>query len=347
MSIELKQAAQQAVDAFDAFGDDDDFASLFALAQKMRALHTAIQQAEAQQPSSKEHLFELWWEAHMPNATQEQAWTAFTAAVASSGVGIAAQQPATGEPVVEPMVLYNKVESKIVQRYVVEKRTGGGFWPYCVRACGGECEIFVGHKVACENVRAALQTACLDGAFMAGISARSHPAPSVFLVRDIASLLGASVPDVCNALAELGYEPRRSTNAAISPDEALAVASRLRPAPSVLKDDQIAAMVNKVHDIARMFNDHQSLRERIAIELVPALKVSQEVKSNAERGRFLVGWLKRFRLLQAEFGQMGAGEKPENWWLLHAPWGIDKTRPFFGHGKTPEQAIDAAMLAAK
>ena len=47
MTTELKQAAQQAVDAFDAFGEDDDFASLFALAQKMRALRTAIQQAEA------------------------------------------------------------------------------------------------------------------------------------------------------------------------------------------------------------------------------------------------------------------------------------------------------------
>lgn len=65
----------------------------------IKALRAAIQQAEAQQPASKEHLFELWWEAHMPNATQEQAWTAFTAAVASNGVGIAAQQPATGEPV--------------------------------------------------------------------------------------------------------------------------------------------------------------------------------------------------------------------------------------------------------
>ena len=171
----------------------------------------------------------------------------------------------------------------------------------------------------------------------------THPAQSVFLVRDIASLLGASVPVVCNALAELGYEPRRSTNAAISPDEALAVASRLHPAPSVPKDDQIAALVNKVRDIARMFHDHQSLRERIAIELVPALKVSQEVKSDAERGRLLIKWLKRYGLLQAEFGQIGAGEKPENWWLLHAPWGIDQTRPFLGHGKTPEQAIDAAL----
>jgi hypothetical protein len=115
----------------------------------------------------------------------------------------------------------------------------------------------------------------------------------------------------------------------------------------VPKDDQIAALVNKVRDIARMFNDHRSLRERIAIELVPALKVSQEVKSDAERGRFLIEWLKRYGLLQAEFGQMGVGEKPENWWLLHAPWGIDQTRPFLGHGKTPEQAIDAAILAAK
>lgn len=52
MSIELKQAAQQAVDAFDAFSDADDFASLFELTRKMRALRTAIQQAEAQQPAT-------------------------------------------------------------------------------------------------------------------------------------------------------------------------------------------------------------------------------------------------------------------------------------------------------
>ena len=73
----------------------------------------------------------------------------------------------------------------------------------------------------------------------------------------------------------------------------------------------------------------------------------QQLRLAEERERFLLEWLKRYGLLQTEFGQMGAGEKPENWWLLHAPWGIDKTRPFFGHGKTPEQAIDAAMLAAK
>ena len=49
-----------------------------------------------------------------------------------------------------------------------------------------------------------------------------------------------------------------------------------RPAPSVPDDHQIAALVNKVRDIARMFHDHQSLRERIAIELVPVLKAKEE-----------------------------------------------------------------------
>lgn len=107
MSIELKEAAQQVLKELGEarkivrasssrqLAKDWDRRATDALAN----LRAAIQQAEAQQPSSKEHLFELWWEAHMPNATQEQAWTAFTAAVASNGVGIAAQQPATGEPV--------------------------------------------------------------------------------------------------------------------------------------------------------------------------------------------------------------------------------------------------------
>ena len=221
MSIELKQAAQMVIDAFDAFGDADDFESLFELTQKMRALRTAIQQAEAQQPSSKEHLFELWWEAHMPNATQEQAWTAFTAAVASNGVGIAAQQPATTEPMVD------------------------------VR-CEG-CGYMTHHREHMGCVRAAKQ--------------HTHQAPSV------------------------------------------------------LKDDQIAALVNKVRDIARMFHDHQSLRERIAIELVPALKTSQEVKSNAERYR----WLRSLEHCNEAWCLIGSGNANSNL----------------------DAAIDAAMLSAK
>ncbi len=106
MSITLKQAAQQAIECLESLQGgctDSDDGTVEAITvwcpEVIEALRTAIQQAEVQQPPSKEHLFELWWEAHMPNATQEQAWTAFTAAVASNGVGIAAQQPATPEPV--------------------------------------------------------------------------------------------------------------------------------------------------------------------------------------------------------------------------------------------------------
>lgn len=123
MSIELKQVAEQSLDlstptlremvtrhaaVIDSRATLEDMPEALAFQIDMaRALlreFAAIQQAEAQQPSSKEHLFELWWEAHMPNATQEQAWTAFTAAVASNGVGIAAQQPATGEPTPQDVV---------------------------------------------------------------------------------------------------------------------------------------------------------------------------------------------------------------------------------------------------
>lgn len=86
----------------------------------------------------------------------------------------------------------------------------------------------------------------------------THPVPSVFLVRDIASLLGASVPDVCNALAELGYEPRRSTNAAISPDEALAVADHLRPVPSVSDEEPLPDLMLALHHEAIGWNAHRA-----------------------------------------------------------------------------------------
>lgn len=71
---------------------------------------------------------------------------------------------------------YETVQPEIVNRYTVEKRSGGGFWPYCVRASGGTMELFVGHKNKCEEVAAALRTACLDGAFMA--SKYAAPAPA-------------------------------------------------------------------------------------------------------------------------------------------------------------------------
>lgn len=44
------------------------------------------------------HLFEFWWESHMPQATQSQAWAAWTAAQNSKGATIDAAQ-ATPEPV--------------------------------------------------------------------------------------------------------------------------------------------------------------------------------------------------------------------------------------------------------
>lgn len=61
---------------------------------------------------------------------------------------------------------YDFVCEQIVGRYRVEK-TSQGFWPYCVRAGDGTQELYLGHKKSCERVAAALQTACLDGAFMA------------------------------------------------------------------------------------------------------------------------------------------------------------------------------------
>lgn len=79
----------------------------------------------------------------------------------------------------------------------------------------------------------------------------------------------------------------------------------------------------------------------------PSPSAPADVVRDAERYRWLMSWLQQMNLLKAEFGQMGKGEKPSDWWMLNAPYGIDKTRPFFGHGKTADAAIDAAMLAAK
>ena len=50
MSIELKQAAEQVLEAFETFGEADDFASLFALTQKMNALRNALAQHDTPEP---------------------------------------------------------------------------------------------------------------------------------------------------------------------------------------------------------------------------------------------------------------------------------------------------------
>lgn len=86
---------------------------------------------------------------------------------------IAALQSQPAAAGVSDADLYGTLEATIVSRYIVEKRVGGGFWGYCVKAGDGAQEIFVGHKNACEHVRQALQTACLDGAYMAHEKARA------------------------------------------------------------------------------------------------------------------------------------------------------------------------------
>lgn len=253
MSIELKQAAQQAVDAFDAFGNADDFASLFALTQKMNALRTAIQQ-----PASEEHLFEFWWEAHMPNANKENAWSAFTAAIASNRVGIAAQQPATPEPVADGLPL-------IVAGAIFD---------------------FAGFLTTRAEV--------------IEVGSTANAGPVADLVKEWAELRGLNLADAAVLSWQL-HITRASLPAhqTATPEPAAGewFCGNCRvpvPGPaapqslSVPKDDQIAALVNKVRDIARMFHDHQSLRERIAIELVPALKASQDVQSNAERWLYAI-----------------------------------------------------------
>lgn len=113
-----------------------------------------------------------------------------------------AKQPATGEPLTETFV--QKVPD------------------HCDRV------VWRGQYIHLPMTRTAIQQA----------ETKTDELVQVFLVRDVASLLGASVPDVCDALAELGYEPRRSTNAAISPDEAIAVAKRINPAPGVSDDSK-------------------------------------------------------------------------------------------------------------
>ena len=68
---------------------------------------------------------------------------------------------------------YGSAEEQIVERYRVGK-TQGGFWPSCVKAGDGNMDVFVGSTKQAENVRQALQTACLDGAFIASQKAKEQ-----------------------------------------------------------------------------------------------------------------------------------------------------------------------------
>ena len=77
----------------------------------------------------------------------------------------------TVKPVQVNAMLVEDVNSEIVKRYKVEK-TKGGFWPYCVKAGDGTMDLFIGSKKQADHVQQALQSACLDGAFMAFTAAQ-------------------------------------------------------------------------------------------------------------------------------------------------------------------------------
>ncbi len=78
---------------------------------------------------------------------------------------------------------YDAVQQQIVERYVVVQRTSGGCWGYAVKAGDGSMELHIGHKKGCESVRAALQTACLDGAWLAAKSAAAREAAATAELR--------------------------------------------------------------------------------------------------------------------------------------------------------------------
>jgi hypothetical protein len=59
------------------------------------------------------------------------------------------------------------------------------------------------------------------------------------------------------------------------------------PADSVLKDHQIAALVNELRDIAVQYHGTQQLRERIAQVVVPILRAADSVLEDAARWRAL------------------------------------------------------------
>ena len=87
----------------------------------------------------------------------------------------------------------------------------------------GQHEYLSGQQVADAKRWAAVSPAAHEAE-----KAQAAPVPVVF-VRDIAELLGVTVPDVSAALVALGHHPR-STNMAIGGEEAVSVARHIRAA---------------------------------------------------------------------------------------------------------------------
>ena len=64
---------------------------LFVPCEGYEPLYAAPIPQPAQQAQPEPHLFEFWWAEYMPDATQEQAFKAWSAAPSSKGVGIEQQ----------------------------------------------------------------------------------------------------------------------------------------------------------------------------------------------------------------------------------------------------------------
>ena len=111
-----------------------------------------------------------------------------------------------------------------------------------------------------------------------------QPAKHPFLVRDLAELIGSTVHDVCNALEDMGIEPRRSTNAAVTPDEALAVARRLaKPAeqpaePVAYMHCPSVAMDGKVRPVLSFEKYEGDYASGIYAERIPLYAAPQPTK---------------------------------------------------------------------
>ena len=112
---------------------------------------------------------------------------------------LAALDTAQPEPV--NAMLVEDVNSEIVKRYKVEK-TKGGFWPYCVKAGDGTMDLFIGSKKQAHHVRQALQSACLDGAFMALTAAKQAQPERAPLTVDVFYLDGHD-PFICGVHGKL------------------------------------------------------------------------------------------------------------------------------------------------
>lgn len=107
-------------------------------------------------------------------------------------VEFAAAPQQTAEPVADQ---YEQAHQKIVGRYRVEKRSSG-YWSHCVKAGDGTGELFVGHKHQCEKVAAALQTACLDGAWIAAREVKVAPRITSEQAEPVAYPMQEYLPDM-------------------------------------------------------------------------------------------------------------------------------------------------------